>query len=100
MPHVIGKPSAQVLALARTLIAYPDRPIEADDPVLAGAVRVVIGELDSYDTALIARTAEQAPDSPARRSLELAFAHRIVVAALDLGAEAEELLDPEARPDR
>lgn len=97
MPHVVGEPSAQVQALARALIAHPDGPVEVDDPVLAGAVRVVIDEFDSYDTTLIARTAEQPPDSPAHHALELALAHRIVVAALDLGAAAEELLDPDGR---
>jgi hypothetical protein len=93
MRHVVGEPSPKVRELARALIDRPRGPIQADDEVLAAAVRAVIAGLDSYDMELISRTASQPPDSAARHSLELALAHRIVVAAIDLEGKVEELIE-------
>lgn len=98
MQHVVGEPSPKVRELARALINRPRGPIQVDDEVLAAAVRAVIAGFDSYDMELIAATAGQPLDSPARRSLELALAHRIVAAALELKGEVEELIERVDRP--
>jgi hypothetical protein len=71
-----------------------DEQPTGDNPLLDAAAQAVADGLDAYDKTLIAGVAKQAPDSTERRSLELAFAHRIVAAALALGAAIEDLIDP------
>jgi hypothetical protein len=98
MHPAVRAPSAEALALARRLLADPDATLSAADPLLQHAARRVAHGLDAYDRQLIARRAEDLPESPSRRALEQALARRIASAQLAL---AEEMATrPEGARDR
>ena len=91
---LLEPPSEEMLVLARALVRNPEVVPEVEDPVLQEAVRRVQARFDAYDEALIEQARQEGRDPLTRDALELAIAHRIMEARLEIVAERD---DPEPR---